>query len=63
MLAFIPAIQPCTQSSRQNYKKKEIKLTQTSGKEVIKLFLFAEDMSLYKENPEEFTRKILELKK
>ena len=40
--------------------KKEIKEIQT-GKEVVKLLLFACDMTLYIENPKDATRKLLEL--
>ena len=32
-----------------------------NGKEVVKLSLFADDMILYRENPKDFTRKLLEL--
>ena len=38
----------------------EIKRIQM-GKEEVKFSLFAEDMILYKENPKDFTRKLLEL--
>ena len=41
-------------------EEKEIKGIQT-GKEEIKLSLFADDMILYIENPKDFTRKLLEL--
>ena len=41
-------------------EEKEIKGTQT-GKEEIKLSLFADDMILYIENPKDATRKLLEL--
>ena len=41
-------------------REKEIKGTQI-GKEEIKLSLFADDMILYIENPEDSTRKLLEL--
>ena len=41
-------------------KKKEIKGIQT-GKEQVKLSLFAVDMMLYLENPKGATRKLLEL--
>ena len=41
-------------------KKKEIKGIQT-GKEEVKLSLFADDMVLYVENPKDTTRKLLEL--
>ena len=41
-------------------KEKEIKRTQTE-KEEVKLSLFANDMILYKENPRDATRKLLEL--
>ena len=40
--------------------EKEIKGIQI-GKEEVKLSLFADDMILYKENPKDFTRKLLEL--
>ena len=40
--------------------EKEIKGIQT-GKEEVKLSLFADDMILYIENPKDFTRKLLEL--
>ena len=43
-------------------KKKEIKGIQI-GKEEVKLSLFADDMILYIENPNDATRKLLELKK
>ena len=39
---------------------KEIKGIQI-GKEEVKLFLFADDMMLYLENPKDSTRKLLEL--
>ena len=41
-------------------EEKEIKGIQ-SGKEEVKLSLFADDMILYRENPKECTRKLLEL--
>ena len=41
-------------------EKKEIKGIQI-GKEEVKLSLFAHDMILHIENPEDFTRKLLEL--
>ena len=41
-------------------EEKEIKGIQI-GKEVVKLSLFADDMILYIENPEDCTRKLLEL--
>ena len=41
-------------------EEKEIKVIQ-SGKEDIKLSLFADDMTLYIENPKGATRKLLEL--
>ena len=41
-------------------EEKEIKGIQ-SGKEVVKLSLFADDMILYTENPKDATRKLLEL--
>ena len=41
-------------------EEKEIKGIQT-GKEEVKLSLFADDMILYIENPEDATRKLLEL--
>ena len=41
-------------------KGKEIKRIQT-GKEEVKLSLFADDMILYIENPKDATRKLLEL--
>ena len=41
-------------------EEKEIKGIQT-GKEEVKFLLFADDMILYIENPEVFTRKLLEL--
>ena len=41
-------------------EEKEIKRIQ-SGKEVVKLLLFADDMILYIENPKDTTRKLLEL--
>ena len=41
-------------------KEKEIKGIQI-GKEEVKLSLFADDMILYRENPEDTTRKLLEL--
>ena len=41
-------------------KEKEIKRMQT-GKEEVKLSLFADDMKLYIENPKDATRKLLEL--
>ena len=41
-------------------KEKEIKRIQTE-KEEVKLSLFANDMILYKENPRDATRKLLEL--
>ena len=40
--------------------KKEIKGMQI-GKEEVELLLFADDMILYKENPKDFTIKLLEL--
>ena len=40
--------------------EKEIKGIQT-GKEEVKLSLFADDMILYTENPKDSTRKLLEL--
>ena len=46
-------------SSHDNQRRKEIKYIQI-GKEV-KLSLFADDMILYIENPNEDTRKLLEL--
>ena len=45
--------------SHSNQRRKEIKGIQI-GKEV-KLSLFADDMILYKENPKDSTRKLLEL--
>ena len=41
-------------------EEKEIKGTQT-GKEEVKLSLFADDMTLYIENPKDSIRKLLEL--
>ena len=41
-------------------QEKEIKEIQT-GKEEVKLSLFADDMTLYIENPKDATRKLLEL--
>ena len=41
-------------------EEKEIKGIQT-GKEEVKLSLFADDMMLYTENPKDATRKLLEL--
>ena len=41
-------------------QEKEIKGTQI-GKEEVKLSLFADDMILYRENPKESTRKLLEV--
>ena len=41
-------------------EEKEIKGIQT-GKEEVKLSLFADDMILYLENPKDTTRKLLEL--
>ena len=41
-------------------KEKEIKGLQI-GKEEVKLSLFADDMILYRENPKDATRKLLEL--
>ena len=41
-------------------EEKELKGIQT-GKEEVKLSLFADDMILYKENPKDTTRKLLEL--
>ena len=41
-------------------EEKEIKGTQI-GKEEVKLSLFADDMTLYIENPKDATRKLLEL--
>ena len=46
--------------SHSNQKRKEIKGIQI-GKEEVKLSLFADDMILYIENPENTTRKLLEL--
>ena len=46
--------------SHSNQKEKEINGIQT-GKEEVKLSLFADDMILYKENPKDSTRKLLEL--
>ena len=46
--------------SHSNQRSKEIKGIQT-GKEEVKLSLFADDMILYIENPEDITRKLLEL--
>ena len=46
--------------SHSNHKKKEIKVTQT-GKEQVKLPLFADYMILYIENPKDNTRRLLEL--
>ena len=43
-----------------NRAEKEIKGIQI-GKEEVKLSLFADDMTLYIENPKDFTRKLLEL--
>ena len=40
--------------------EKEVKVTQR-GKEKVKLSLFADDMILYRENPKDSTRKLLEL--
>ena len=42
-------------------QKEEIKGIQI-GKEEVKLSLFADDMTLYIENPEDSTKKLLELK-
>ena len=44
----------------RNQAEKEIKGIQT-GKEVVKLSLFADDMIFYIENPKDSTRKLLEL--
>ena len=41
-------------------EEKEIKGIQ-SGKEEVKLSLFADDMILYRENPKDSTRKLIEL--
>ena len=41
-------------------QEKEIKGTQT-GREEVKLSLFADDMIIYIENPKVFTKKLLEL--
>ena len=41
-------------------EEKEIKVIQI-GKEEVKLSLFADDMVLYRENPKDATRKLLEL--
>ena len=41
-------------------EEKEIKGIQI-GKEEVKLSLFADDMTLYRENPKDATRKLLEL--
>ena len=46
--------------SHSNQKEKEIKGIQT-GKEEVKLSLFADDMILYIENPKDITKKLLEL--
>ena len=46
--------------SHSNQKRKRIKGIQT-GKEEVKLSLFADDMILYIENPKDSTRKLLEL--
>ena len=46
--------------SHNNQRSKEIKGIQT-GKEEVKLSLFADDMILYIENPKDSTRKFLEL--
>ena len=43
-----------------NQSRKKIRGIQT-GKEEVKLSLFADDMILYRENPEDSTRKLLEL--
>ena len=47
-------------SHSNHRKKKEVKGIQI-GKEEVKLSLFADDMILYIENPEDTTRKLLEL--
>ena len=46
--------------NHSNQKEKEIKEIQI-GKEVVKLSLFACDMTLYIENPKDSTRKLLQL--
>ena len=51
---------PPYKSYTQIEAKKEIKGNQT-GKEEVKLSLFADDMILYIENPKDSTRKLLEL--
>ena len=48
------------QSSQSNLEKKEIRGIQ-SGKEEVKLSLFADDMILYIENPKDSIRKLLVL--
>ena len=47
-------------SSHGNQRRKEIKVIQL-GKEEVKLSQFADDIILYLENPEDTTRKLLEL--
>ena len=46
--------------SYNNQRRKEIKVIQL-GKEEVKLSQFADDIILYLENPEDTTRKLLEL--
>ena len=46
--------------SHSNQRRKEIKGIQI-GKEEVKLSLFADDIKIYKENPKDATRKLLEL--
>ena len=46
--------------SHGNQRRKEIKGIQI-GKEEVKLSLFADDLTLYIENPKDATRKLLEL--
>ena len=57
----MPLIQHSLESpSHGNQRRRRNKRTQI-GKEEVKLSLFADDMILYKENPQDDTRKLLKL--
>ena len=61
MPTFTTTIQHSSGSfGHSNQREKEIKGIEI-GKEEVKLSLFADDMILYIENPEDSTRKLLEL--
>ena len=60
MSTFTTLIQHSTGSSSQNIRQEEIKGIQI-GKEEVKLSLFANDMTLYKGNHKDSTKKLPKL--